>query len=183
MGKNKKAAMEMSVGTIVTVVLLMTVLILGLVLVQKIYGGATNIVDMTSSELEDQVTKLFSDEDELVIYPSKREIEVKQTEQNGFGIGIKNLLTGSGTKTFSYDVSVSSLEQCEGSTTEEEIESWLIGKSEEDIPIPTGKLSVQKTLIDVPIGSPLCTFKLRINVDAEGTAYATDFIYVKIREK
>jgi len=35
--KSKRAAMEMSVGTIVTIVLLMTVLILGLVLVRSIF--------------------------------------------------------------------------------------------------------------------------------------------------
>ena len=36
--RDKKAAMEMSVGTIVTIVLLMTVLILGLVLVRTIFS-------------------------------------------------------------------------------------------------------------------------------------------------
>ena len=38
---NKKAAMEMSVGTIVTIVLLMSVLVLGIFMIQKIFSGST----------------------------------------------------------------------------------------------------------------------------------------------
>ncbi len=47
--KNKKAAMEMSVGTIVTIVLLMAVLVLGLTMTRTIFRGATeNIKDLDS---------------------------------------------------------------------------------------------------------------------------------------
>ena len=181
--KSKRGAMEMSVGTIVTIVLLMSVLVLGIVFIQKIYGGAMNIVDMTNEQLTEEVNKLFGENKEMVIYPSSRKVKIKQDESNGFGIGIKNLLKGTaGTKTFSYDTVVADVGNC--GVGESEIESWIIvGKSESDIPIPSGGNSVQKVILEIPVGSPLCTFKLRINVDAEETSYATDSVFIEIEAK
>ena len=43
--KSKSGAMEMSVGTMVTIVLLMIVLVLGIFFIQKIFGAGTNAID------------------------------------------------------------------------------------------------------------------------------------------
>ena len=181
--KNKTAAMEMSIGTIVTVVLLMTVLILGVVLVQKIFSSAKNVVDLTDQQLRSEVNKLFSTEDKLVIYPGTRLIEIKQEDIDGVGIGIKNLLEGiAGTQEFSYEVVVSDASDC--SVNEDEIEEWfLTGREEYDIPIPVGSIASQKVLFRIPVGSPLCVVRFRVNVDVEGTAYATDFFDVTVKAK
>ena len=56
----KQAAMEMSVGTIVTIVLLMTVLVLGLVLVRTIFTGAIKNIDNVDKAVENQISKLFA---------------------------------------------------------------------------------------------------------------------------
>jgi len=178
---NKKGAMEMTVGTMVTIVLLIAVLALGVVLVKNIFSGATGVVDMTNEQLENEISKLFGEDKELVIYPSSQKVTIKQGDSDGFGIGIKNLLKGvSGTKTFSYDVVVADVGNC--GVEESEIENWIIvGKSESSIPIPVNGNSVQKVILEVPKGSPLCTFKLRVNVNAEGTSYATDSVFITVR--
>src|SRR4030043_1883739 len=99
---NRKGAMEMSVGTIVTIVLLVSVLILGIVLIKNIFTSAKGVVDLTDQQLRDEVNKLFSEENKISIYPATRIIEIKQDTTDGIGIGIKNLLTGaSGDKKFS----------------------------------------------------------------------------------
>ena len=179
--QNKKGAMEMSVGTIVTIVLLMSVLVLGIVLIKNIFSGAKNVVDMTNDQLSNEVSKLFGEAEKIVIYPNSRKVTVKQEESDGFGIGIKNLLTGTaGTKTFSYEVVVADVGNC--GVGESEIEEWIIvGKSESDIPIPSGGNSIQKVILEIPTGSPLCTFKLRVNVDAEETSYATDSVFIEVK--
>ena len=75
--KTKKAAMEMSVGTIVTIVLLMSVLILGIFLVQKIFSSSTNAIDTIDNEVQNQITQLFSDEgNKLAVYPTSRDIVI-----------------------------------------------------------------------------------------------------------
>jgi len=178
---DKKGAMEMSVGTIVTIVLLMSVLVLGIVLIKNIFGGAVNIVDMTNEQLTEQVNLLFGEDKEVVIYPSSRKVTIKQDESNGFGIGIKNLLKGTaGTKTFSYDIVVADVGNC--GVEESEIESWIIvGKSESDIKIPVGGIYAPKVILEIPKGSPLCTFKLRVNVNADETSYATDSVFIETK--
>ena len=179
--KNKRATMEMSVGTIVTIVLLMSVLVLGIVLIKNIFGGGMKVVDMTNEQLESEINKLFGEDQKLVIYPNSRKVTIKQDESDGFGIGIKNLLKGtSGTKTFSYDIVVADVGNCE--IDKSEIENWIIvGKSESNIPIPVNDDSVQKVILEIPKGSPLCTFKLRVNVNAEGTSYDTDTVIIVVK--
>lgn len=184
--KSKRGAMEMSIGTIVTIVLLVSVLILGIFLIQKIFSSATSVVDLTDQQLRNEVNKLFSGEEKVSIYPGTRLLVIKQETTNGIGLGIRNLLTGSaGTSTFSYEVKASDPDlQSKCGVSETEAESWIVtGRSETDIPIPSGDFSTQKVLFNVPTGAPLCTIRFRINIDAAGKAYATDFFDMQIKAK
>ena len=184
--QNRSAAMEMSVGTIVTIVLLVTVLILGVVLISNIFKSATSVVDLTDQQLRNEVNKLFSEESKISIYPSTRLVEIKQETTDGVGIGIRNLLTGaSADKTFSYTVVVSDSDiQSKCGIDSGTVEGWIqTGRSEEDIPIPSGDFSTQKVLFEIPVGSPLCTIRFRVNVEANGDAYATDFFDLKVKAK
>jgi len=89
---NKRAAMEMSVGTIVTIVLLMSVLILGIFLIQKIFGTAKGAIDMTEQQLYEQINKLFSSDEgqRVMVYPQTRSLTIKKKKSDAFGWGIYN---------------------------------------------------------------------------------------------
>src|SRR3990167_4325944 len=52
---NKKAALELSIGTIVILVLAMSMLILGLVLVRTIFTGAKYNVETMNDKVRDQI--------------------------------------------------------------------------------------------------------------------------------
>jgi len=189
--KQKKAAMEMSVGTIVTIVLLMGVLVLGIFLIQRIFTSAKGAIDLTDQQLRNEINKLFSEESMLSIYPGTRLIEIKQENIDGVGIGIRNLLSGTtGTILFSYEVVVADTEaelskNCDISV--ETAENWMRGRAETDIPIASGDFASPKVLFEIPVGSPLCTIKYRVNVKVNtGTgyeSYATDSFFIKIRAK
>jgi len=141
---------------------------------------------LTDQQLRNEVNKLFSEESKISIYPSTRLVEIKQETTDGVGIGIRNLLTGaSADKTFSYTVIVSdSYIQSKCGIDSGTAEGWIVtGRSEEDIPIPSGDFSSQKVLFEIPTGSPLCTIRFRVNVEADGTAYATDFFDLKVKAK
>jgi len=184
--KSKRAAMEMSVGTIVTIVLLVTVLILGVVLIKNIFTSAKSVVDLTDQQLRNEINKLFSEESKISIYPSTRLVEMKQETTDGVGIGIKNLLTGaSGDNKFFYNVVVSDSNiQSKCGINAGVAEGWIVtGKSEKDIPIPSGDFSAQRVLFEVPVGAPLCTIRFRVNVEANGANYATDFFDLKVKAK
>lgn len=85
--KNKRAAMEMSVGTIVTIVLLMSALVLGLVLTRTVFRGSTESVDSLNSGVQKEINNLFGEENKNLVISlgSQKTASVKQGTQN-FGI-------------------------------------------------------------------------------------------------
>lgn len=173
---SKKAAMEMSIGTIVTIVLSVTMLVLGVILIQKITQSATGVADLNDAQMRDQITKLYSKEEKIVIYPSTNKLELKQSKDDGFGLGIRNLLTGtSSSKTFSYNVVVVDVSNCGTGFTKEKALSWVtVGKSETAIPIASGDIYVTRILFNIPVGEPLCTVRYRVDVKVDpSTSYGS----------
>lgn len=161
--KNKRAAMEMTVGTIVTIVLLMSALVLGLILTRNIFRTAQGAIDLTDQELTEQIGKAFgSDENRVAVYPKSGSLTIRQESIDAVGLGIRNLLEGvSGTQKFSYIVSVAE-SKC-GSATN--VMNWIeIGQSESNIPIAVGSYYSTKIYFRIPVGAPLCTVKYRIEV-------------------
>lgn len=85
--KNKRAAMEMSVGTIVTIVLLMSALVLGLVLTRAVFRGSTESVESLNSGVQKEINNLFGKENKNLVISlgSQKTASVKQGTQN-FGV-------------------------------------------------------------------------------------------------
>lgn len=69
MVKGKRAAMEMTVGTIVTIVLLMSALVLGLILTNTIFRNTTESVNSIDDQMRSEINDLFeqSESETLVI--------------------------------------------------------------------------------------------------------------------
>ena len=59
---NKKGAIELSMTTVVVIVLAMSMLILGLVLIRSIFKGATESVNILNDKVKGEITNLFSEE-------------------------------------------------------------------------------------------------------------------------
>lgn len=87
--KSRKAAMEMSIGTVVTIVLLMTALALGIVLIQKIFSGATESVDTINEKVMGEINTMFSEEDTSIVIQlgSNDKAKIKSGTDN-FGIAV-----------------------------------------------------------------------------------------------
>lgn len=62
MACNKKAAIELSIGTVVIIVIAMTMLIMGIVLVRNIFAGATDSVNSLNDKVKGEITNLFVEE-------------------------------------------------------------------------------------------------------------------------
>ena len=105
-GLGKRGAIELSIGTVVIIVLAMTMLILGLVLVRTIFSGATTSVDNINSQVQNEINKIFGEDKKLVIYPSTDFIMVRQGKVEGFALGIQNLLSGSLAQGATFDYKV-----------------------------------------------------------------------------
>jgi type II secretory pathway pseudopilin PulG len=180
----KRAAVELSISTIVIVVLAVSMLILGLVLVKSIFTGAKNVADMSNEQLKNQISTLFGDQRKVVVYPDSKRVDITQGELNGFGIGIKNLNQGSsaGTK-FSYEVIVSDpdvMKKC-GVTDAAIIGLITTGRAENDIMLASGESTASKVLFTTATGDPLCTVRLRINVKVNNEPYGSELMDVTFK--
>jgi hypothetical protein len=130
---DKRGAMELSIGTIVIVVLSMSMLILGMVLIQSIFSGANENVLSMNEGVKDEINKLFTEDARTVVYLSNNKADVEQNEDSGIAFGIANLQKGtSDVSSFGYNVVVSDPDvtrKC--GLGSNDIESWIItGKSD-----------------------------------------------------
>ena len=182
--KHKKAAMEMSVGTIVTIVLLMAVLILGLTLVRTIFFSATENIEIVDEAIKSQMRVLFSEDTakKIIILPASRVFSIKKGDSGGFAISIRN--TGlDPVSTFSYEVKVIEVAHtCSLSLAQ--ADNLLILGRDGSLQIPSG--DVLETPIHVnfriPEDAPLCDINYGVDIKKDGTLY-TPTITVKLEIK
>lgn len=86
---NKRAAFEMSMSTIIIIVLSVVFLILGLVLIRNIYGVADDSINSIDQQLMKEIEKMFTDEGgNVVVYLGSDRIAKIRADTTNFGIGI-----------------------------------------------------------------------------------------------
>lgn len=85
----RRGAIEMSITTVVVLVLGMTMLILGLGLVRGIFSTATSSVDSIDQKVKSEISQLFSDDkqDVSILLGKDRTAQVK-ADNTKFGIAI-----------------------------------------------------------------------------------------------
>lgn len=86
---NKKAAIEMSMGTIITIVLAVVFLILALALLRNIFQVSTSSISTIDTKLKSELNKIFTDENEnLVIYLGEDRTARIKAGTSDFGVGV-----------------------------------------------------------------------------------------------
>jgi len=180
--RNKKGALEMSIGTVVVIVLGMTMLILGLVLVRNIFAGATHNVDIINDKVRGEISKLFSEEDNtrVVFFLPNNEAKIKKGESFGVAFGIKNNVAGeSQAGQFEYKVKTGSIEfGC--SLTKEQAESYIILGREGEFSLSPGQTFSRILKIRAPDTAPLCEIIYDFEVKKDNEPYETNFFIVSI---
>ena len=180
--KTKKAAMEMSVGTIVTIVLLMSVLILGIFLVQKIFSSSADAIDSIDNEVQNQITQLFSEEGKkIAVYPTSRKVTVKKKDDlKGFAFSVKNLDVESAE--FTYNVYAKDVSKCGSTFTEERADNYLINYQGSFELGPGDEMVEQEIVVfDLDELAPPCTIVYYLEVHQGETPYAGLSIFVTIK--
>ena len=162
----------MSVGTMVTIVLLMIVLVLGIFFIQKIFSGGSDAIDSINSQVQSQIQKLFSQEGtKVAVYPTSRDITIKKGDTpKGFAFSVKNLDSAS----FSYSTAATDVSQCGSSFTIDEANSYLLGGSGNFDLGPGNQLDLPVLIrLEVPSTAPPCTIIYTVNIKEGSDSYAT----------
>lgn len=123
--RNKKG-FEMSINTIVILVIAVTMLILGIVLVKTIMCGAMNLAASTNEGAQAQINKLFSTEggSEVSCMGTSNPIDIIPGRYNYIGCGF-NAKSG---KTYNYNYTLISAQTKESKTNikTEVLQSWIV---------------------------------------------------------
>ena len=185
--KNKKAAIELSVGTIVIIVIAMTMLIMGIVLVRNIFGGATASVTSLNDKVKSEIASLFTEEGEkIVIYGAgaDRTIKIKRgTESFGFVISAladrtSNPTTGASTtrNELKYNLELSDDTDCDRVQFRSYFRNprWATGsdmlaannREFDDFDNPRGDVLIN---LNIPGDAETCTQKITVTIyDSSG---------------
>jgi hypothetical protein len=182
MQKNKRAAIEMSMSTIVVIVLSVMLLIGGISLITNIFGAGEGMLDSSSAQVQNQIQQLFKGDEKLVVYPDTKTIEIKKGKKGNFLFWVRNDKSGiDGSNTqFEYDVSVSNAGNC--GVPEDVLQSYLILGDHDTFKVEAGEYWKDgNALFEIPSsGAPLCTFNVKVNIEADGNFYAQGIMYVSI---
>lgn len=176
-----RGAIELSIGTIVIIVLAMSMLILGLILVQSIFEGAKYNVDSMNDKVKDEIGKLFVENKKTVVYLPNQIAEIKQGEDWGVAFAIRNIQSGTADSgRFSYQVVVSDPNvQKNCGVGIRDIENWITTGQADNMDIAPGDTYYGIVRLNIPEGAPLCTVRFHLEVRKDSAAYATDFFDVK----
>ena len=180
---NKKGALELSVGTIVVIVIAMSMLILGLVLVRNIFSGATEATELINNNVKAQINQLFNQEGtKTVVYLPDNQADVEKGKTYNVRFGIKNVVQGEASAgKFTYQVSVGEIENgCQ--LSEQQAETYIrLGKSGALDILPGEEHKEQIIQVRASETAPLCSIKYDIKVKKDGQDYDTAFFILQIK--
>ena len=187
---SKKAAIELSIGTVVIIVLAMTMLILGILLIRTIFVTTTDSVKQVDQGVKNEISKLFSENQDkkLILYPDSKLIKLEQGSQDsGFVISIRNLEQTD--KQYTYQVVPGSQGSCLNAPITPTGSVRIITGQQETVTIPASSImqNPRHVRLSVSDTAPACTFSLIVNVytgaGPTGTVYESDRMDVEITPK
>lgn len=176
MKPNKRAAMEMSVGTIVTIVLLLSVLILGLYFTRNVMCSGIIMTDQINQKVQNEVLNLFAEDD----YGVKCLGEGSEEAVLGDG-GRRHVFCVIKTKeNAEYELKIVDIEVLKG-MPEKKVKEWVLSEGWKGNVLP-GKDNPQTVLLlDVPDSVTDTSLKIKIESTNKDTGTPeTHYSYVDI---
>lgn len=175
--ENKRAAMEMSVGTIVTIVLLMALLVLGLFFIRNIMCSGIVLTDQIDEKVSNEIKGLFADEDYGVICMGEGNQDVKI----GDGGRKRIFCTLKVKEETEYELKVVSIESLKGVPTNT-VKNWVKdqdwkGQTNSGDKVPEKVV----LLLDVPDGVSDTNLKIEVSSENINTGQIdTHIMYIDV---
>lgn len=181
--KNKTGAMEMTVGTIVTIVLLMSALVLGLILTKTIFTNTTDNVNTINDQVKGEIQNLFGSEGKKLIVGlgGQSTATVRQGTDNfgipfGFAPDNPNAwgLNRDGCK---YDIQVSpssSKDACTNNGWTNPLADIFPGTSNIKFDEVDSNVGYALIKVNVPASMPPCKQRFNVLVKCVGAQYSSE---------
>lgn len=196
--ENKKAAFEMSMTTIIVIVLSVSFLILGLILIRNIYGTATKSIDTIDQKLGSELQRILTDEAQnLVIYLGETRTAQIRAGTSNFGVLIAAQTINGNPITkesdLQYNVSLvdsGSMSSCIKLITK----TRTIGFFNDKLGVWLDSYDFDKSIsrkiiyITIPADTPVCTQQVRVTAvdrtaNPEGDILASQVFTIQVLKK
>lgn len=181
MVNNRKAALELSIGTIVVIVIGMSMLILGLVLVRTIFSGSTKSVNDLNEQVQSEILDLFDDNSgNLVVQLGSADTaKVKPGDRFNVAIGAQHPDGDAVTReTLLYRVELAddSDDNCIRKLGKQRTEDLFVTRINtwNEFDKYSGSNSFALIEIDVPKGTERCTQKVNVDMRLKDSTTPSD---------
>ena len=177
----KKAAIEMSIGTIIIIVLGVTMLILGMVLVRAVMCTAIGLTEETGKKAASELDKYFQEKnDEVVCIGESGETAVTPDARSYIWCSFNS------EQEAEYTITLKSYDTLSSSVSKNSIKSW-IKKSEGKWTVAAGdKTPKAPIILDIPKNAPEGSFNLNLEVkkkikgENEASIIMSPEVYLKV---
>lgn len=167
---NKKGAIELSMTTIIVIVLGVTLLILGLGFVRTLFGKVTTLSQGAFDIAEQEIQGKMGATDK--VYVSSLRVEAIPGKPSVINIGIQNIGTDTGSGTFV----VKAVPGAQGGDAD-----WFIIPVNE-LKIAPGEKQAFPIEVTLPAGTPAGkSYGFTLDVTKNGAAYASKVIIVTVK--
>lgn len=184
--RGKRGAVELSIGTIVIVVLAMSMLIMGIILIKNIFSGSNDAVTNINKGVINEINNLFTKPDtRLAIFPTTARITLTQGQKDGgFAFSVKNNDITEQKFTYSVEVDPDFSIQKQCGIRAAEANAWIV-LGDGSVTLPPGRPMNEPELIifTVPESAPPCTIPFTMTVKKDGSIYDSRKVYVTFQGK
>lgn len=177
---NKKAGFEMSMNTIVILVIAVAMLMLGIYFISRIRTTVSESLDVMDTQVKDQLTKAFaSGEAGKTIAILQKTVKIKPGTKS-FSVPVAfDSPTGRYTN-LSYMVNVTSYGDCDVN----EVKSWFtfpkVGSKETDFTWTEAANAYLNIILDVPSDAPKCNKMIRVTCFVDNIQKSYDSFTIEI---
>lgn len=173
--KSRTGAMEMSIGTIVTIALLMVVLVMGMYLIRTIMCSGIILTEEISESVTNEVKGLFGAEDYGV--KCMGEAGHKATLGDGGRRQVVCMINDDSQR--DYDLRIKNVESLKGTPTNI-VKDWILDKGWDGTVSP-GQKTVTVLLLDIPREVSDTSLKIEIEEIVEGVSKETHISYIDVK--
>jgi len=172
----RKAAIELSMTTVVVIVLAMTMLALGLTLVRTLFKGAIYTATSLNSQVQSELNKVFQSETTKVGIVSEQGMLEPSLGKDGV---VWWALVSADEGRYSYTFTIDPRECASQGYTETRLKTWFTGLTGYiDMPVNSNKEN--KLLMSIPQNAPACAFELKITVyGINKEIYGSDNVFIR----
>lgn len=172
--KSKKAAIELSMTTIIVIVLSLALLILGFVLVRNIMCSSINIITQVGELSEGQIRDLFGAQGgEIQCMGEKDQIPVYADKTNY----IKCIINAEEVADYEFELNIN---EDDGTIPKETIKKWLSGEGKFRNVAPGDKKSKQIKILRIPDNAPAGDIALDLSVTRNGEPLESNKLNFKV---